>query len=467
MKILITRFVFILALSLLFSACVKKQDISAISYPNPDRFLTTQIQQHISQADWTLPITLEIPGIRQASSAQNQIDWIRSYFNYTDSTIPPNQWHHFGHGDLLYDDKQKLVGFSGANAFDAKHRNKAFFEPTLPIEAAALEAYQHRLQQLQAQPQKLKGQLDGGNIQAKQSYLAASFAPDSQWLHSGLAWFFPASQRPVKQQQLIYGMLLHRLPSTAKTQTWLPLRMDALYFDWQQQLFYWMSDEGEQMWLYALSHPSEAQDLLWQGDHKKHFKNVSAVGGRCGVSVRNWLQKKVNLASRNGYSHLGFGRVRYDKQKRPITLTARIAFDKDHATNLIFEPSPPLSDKQLKNYRDRITVLGAKQQSLAQALDEGHIRAEQEYIGATEGTKALSHTGILRFYGLEKRRYDCQQQVVYGEFIHNWNKPRRKGPLSISAVYYDSQQRLFFWVKKNGKDKKMWIYGVASPRLAD
>ncbi|MDM8548054.1 hypothetical protein QUF61_16320 [Candidatus Venteria ishoeyi] len=468
MKILTTRLLSLTVLVFWLSACVlETRDITAISYPNPDRFITARIQQHFAQPSWQLPGQLEIPGISQASSMSNQIDWLRSYFKFTYPNIPSTEWHHFGHGDLVYDDKQQVVGLSESNAFDAKHRKQAFFEPALPLEPVALADYQQRLRQLQASQQTLKGQIDVGSIQAKQGYLAASFAPDTQWLHSGLAWFFPASQRPTNRQQLIYGVLLHHLPTTQAQKAWLPLRMDTLYFDWQQQLFYWMADNGKPMWLYALSHPTEQQTVLWQGDHKKHFKQVSAIGGNCGISVRTWFQKKVKLTNPNGYSHLGFGQVRYDKQKRPVALTAHIAFDEEHAENLIFEPSPPLPAPKLKDYRARITLLKAKQQSLAQALDTGEISAEQEYIGSSDGTQSLSHTGILRFYSPEKRRYDCQQQVVYGEFIHNWNKAKRKGPLTISAVYRDPKYNLFFWVKKNGNHKKMWIYGLASPLLAE
>ncbi len=439
----------LLLLTLLLTACVEPQVIVKPApghYPNPARTLHQALHHLRQQPAWTAP-----PALDTYLSVKDDEAFTAAYFQVRYPFLE--------------------LTSSGVDLFSAQRASLAFFEPQPPF---AKGDYAQRIEASQAQSKSLKLALDDADLRFTHDYLGRAQGAERM---TGIVHFFPPEQRPINaDEQRVHGIFAHYQAAPTATaeadksapppaQTAL-MRVQSLLFDAEQKMFYYSSATGQPMWLYALAHPTDKNRPLWAGEQKIKIKGVKARGGQCGKSVRDWFvkQQEVDLPQW-GYNHLGSGRVRYDKAGTPISLSQNLVFDKERAQNLLFEPAPPLKEKKLKDYKDRVTLLGAQLKPLSRGLDELDIQPDKPYIGASRGAKPLSHTGVVRFYSATERRKDAKNRAVYGEFIHNWNRKRRSGPMNVNAIYYDADSGLFYWKNGEGHKKKMWIYGIAEPTL--
>jgi len=434
-----------LFLVLSLSACVEQKVIVQIPsgyHPDPARELHQSLRKQFTQPHWQaipdIPLTLQVAD---------------------DKAFVANYFHA----------RYPFLGLDSKNIdlFAAKHASQAFFEPKPSFADAS---YTQQIKSLQAQAKPLKQVLDDADIRFARDYMAR--AQHQQYDITGIVHFFHVEQRPLlENQQRVYGAFTHYQQPATESQNIEEkqtvkkrfMRVQALLYDLEQKLFYYRNAQDERFWLYALAHPADTSTSVWAGEQKVRFKGIKAKGGQCGRSVREWFVKHQNKNLPNwGYNHLGSGKVRYNKAGEPIAISRSLAFDQERAQNLIFEPHPPFTQKQMKNYEDRLTVLKAQRQSLLNGLDNLEIQPEKEYIGASRGAKILSHTGIVRFYKASERIKDVEKRTVYGEFIHNWNRKRHSGPMNINAIYYDAATGMFYWKNGEGHKKKMWIYGIAT-----
>lgn len=448
----------ILPLVLLLSACenVQEQRIPPGYHLDSARTLHSHIQT-LKAANWEGSSEINLPGL--SASVKDELSLVSEYFRQRYPQLPVT-W-------------QSFANAQAHTVFEPHYMQGRLFEPAPPLPPAQAENYRARLEDIQAWRISLKQALDAGDIIPGQDYLSLAGNADAYAAHSGIVQFFQLDERPrsVSGQQPIYGTFAHYLRTDKKPgekdaepieiQALIALR--AVYYDAEKRLFYWQAQDNKRYWLYGLAHPQLRLTPPWSGDKKLTISGISARGGQCGESVRDWFESRSLDLPDSGFYHLGYGRVLYDKKlDKPSRLTHPIAFDEKRAKNLIFEPKPPLSDKVLRDYQARLSILGAAQQALWFALDNGKIRPGQDYMGASRGSRDLSHTGIARFYALHERRRGDDGRTVYGVFTHNWNSRKvRNGSLTESALYFDSETGLFYW--QNGSPKKMWLYGIAEP----
>lgn len=426
-------------LILSLNACVEQKNLQLPVgyYPDPARELHQSLRQLLSHSDWQAP-----PDLPLALQVTDDKALVANYFQarYPLWTLHKNAIH----------------------LFTPEQVSLLFFEPKPPF---ADDDYAQKIEPLNANQQSIKQALDEVDIRFAHDYMGRARPQQNDKTINGIVHFFHLEQRPrFDLQQRVYGIFAHYQPAQAENPKQSFMRIQALLYDPKQKLFYYRNaQQGEKFWLYALAHPTDTPLSIWAGEQKMLIKGVQAKGGQCGRSVREWFsqQQKQSLLSW-GYNHLGSGSVRYDKAGKPIGLSQHLAFDEKRAKNLRFEPQPPLSDTQLKDYQDRLTLLNAKFQPLIRGLDNLDIHPDKAYMGASRGAKTpLSHVGIVRFYRAHERMKDAENRAVYGEFIHNWNRQHRSGPMTINAIYYDPENNLFYWKNGEGHKKKMWIYGIA------
>ncbi len=423
-------------------ACIPQQEIvqqpPAGYYPDPARLLHQRLQVLQSEKRWQdsqHPINLPL-----VANTDEQL--AAAYFNA----------------------RYPFLGLDapGIDLFAAPQASQAFFEPAPPFANAA---YSSQIAALNAQTKPLKQALDDADLHFDQDYLGRVWQTNQSL--TGIAHFFlPEERFQAPNQQKIYGVFAHYVAANAeptKSSTSTQMQLQPLFYDTEKKAFYY-KNANVIHWLYALAHPTERTPSIWEGDQKVEVTGVQATGGQCGRSVREWFtqQNGVELPD-EGFNHLGSGQVEYSATGESLALTQSVAFDQSHAHNLLFEPKPPLPDEQLKEYRDRLKALGAKPKALLSSLDDLDILPNKPYMAASRGTDTFSHTGVVRFYSPTERSRDAENHAVYGEFIHNWNAKRRQGLMSISALYYDGESGLFYWKNGEGREKKMWIYGVAEP----
>ena len=463
----------LLGVTTLLSACLHEQQVVQSPppgyFPNPARILHETTNRTLIAQNW--------PGSQEMTfpvAASSQADVVREYFLHLYPQLPSAGWQDLNHVSVVYDQEGQAVDLSHPTLFDLEHTRLLAFEPQVP--SFAEKRYADLQAALQASVKPLKLALDDGDFKFARDYVGSSRA-ENQDAITGIVYFFELAKRPhTTNGDLVYGVFAYYDESAVAIQTAqqdkaqlspypkAPVRVDALLYDREKHLFYHQA-QGHTQWLYAVAHPLDKNLPVWSGDQKTRFKGIQARGGQCGQSVRAWFSKKNQDIPSWGFYHLGYGKVRYNKQGEPTALSHSIAFDQERAKNLIFEPQPPLKEKALKDYQARIQVLAAKRSPLMFALDKGEISTAQEYMGASRGARsALSHTGVVRFYPADERIKDAGNRTVYGEFIHNWNRRKRSGPMTISALYYDANNHLFYWKTGQGHKKKMWIYGIAEPQ---